>query len=93
MGETSVRELAEPFDISAPAITKHLKVLRNAGLITQGRRAQWRPCRLEAGPIREVAAWAEVYRQFWEESLDRLDDYLVQMKKAAKRGKHAGSKE
>ena len=93
MGETSVRELAEPFDISAPAITKHLKVLRNAGLITQGRRAQWRPCRLEAGPIREVAAWAEVYRQFWEKSFDRLDDYLVQMKKAAKRGKHAGSKE
>src|SRR5580698_7198304 len=80
-GETSVKELAEPFQISPPAVTKHLKVLQRAGLISQGRQAQWRPCRLEAGPIRDVAVWVENYRQFWEQSFDRLDDYLAQMKK------------
>ena len=85
LGETSVKELAEPFAISPPAITKHLKVLQRAGLISQGRQAQWRPCRLEAAPIREVAAWVEGYRQFWEESFDRLDEYLLEMKK--KKGK------
>src|SRR5580693_6695677 len=78
LGETTVKELAAPFEISPPAITKHLKVLQRAGLITQGREAQWRPCRLEAAPIREVAAWAEDYRQFWEESFDRLDEYLLE---------------
>src|ERR1700691_2900992 len=72
LGETSVKELAEPFRMSPPAVTKHLKVLERAGLISQGRRAQWRPCRLEAGPIREVAAWTEDYRRFWEEGFDRL---------------------
>jgi len=78
-GEASVKELAEPFEISAPAITKHLKVLRNAGLITQGRQAQWRPCQLDAAPLHEVADFIDQYRQFWEQSLDRLDDYLKEL--------------
>jgi len=81
LGEASVKELIEPFKISPPAVTKHLKVLQRAGLISQGRQAQWRPCRLEAAPMREVASWVENYRQFWEDSFDRLDDYLVQIKK------------
>ena len=88
LGETSVKELAEPFQISPPAVTKHLKVLQRAGLISQGRQAQWRPCRLEAGPIRDVAVWVENYRQFWEQSFDRLDDYLVQMKKGKQRDRN-----
>jgi DNA-binding transcriptional ArsR family regulator len=75
-GETSVSELAKPFKMTLPAVTKHLKVLQRAGLITQGRQAQWRPCRLEAKPLREVADWVEQYRRFWEESLDRLEEYL-----------------
>jgi DNA-binding transcriptional ArsR family regulator len=75
-GEASVSELAEPFALSLPTISKHLKVLQQAGLVTQGRRRQWRPCRLEAAPLKEVAAWMEEYRQFWDESFDRLDDYL-----------------
>src|SRR5512139_626159 len=75
-GETSVTELAEPFDMSLPAVTKHLKVLERAGLITRGRQAQWRPCRLAPKPLREVADWVEHYRQFWEQSLDRLEEYL-----------------
>ena len=75
-GETSVSELAKPFAISLPAVTKHLKVLQRAGLISQGRRAQWRPCRLEAKPLREVASWVEQYRQMWEQRLDRLEDFL-----------------
>lgn len=75
-GETSVTALAEPFAMSLPAITKHLKVLERAGLITRGRQAQWRPCRLAAKPLKEVAGWVEDYRAFWEQSLDRLDDYL-----------------
>jgi len=87
LGETTVKELAEPFRISPPAVTKHLKVLQRAGLISQGRQAQWRPCRLEAAPIREVAAWVEDYRQFWEQSFDRLDDYLVEMKRNAAKQK------
>jgi DNA-binding transcriptional ArsR family regulator len=78
-GETSVTELAKPFDISPPAVTKHLKVLQRAGLITQGRQAQWRPCRLEAQPLRDVADWVEQYRQFWDERLDRLEDYLHEL--------------
>lgn len=78
-GETSVTELAKPFEMSLPAVTKHLKVLQRAGLITQGRRAQWRPCRLDAQPLREVANWVEPYRRFWEERLDRLDDYLREL--------------
>jgi DNA-binding transcriptional ArsR family regulator len=78
-GETSVSELAKPFKISAPAVTKHLKVLQKAGLITQGRQAQWRPCRLEAKPLRAVADWVEQYRRHWEARLDRLEDYLQQL--------------
>ena len=75
-GESSVTELAEPFEMSLPAISKHLKVLERAGLIARGRQAQWRPCRLEAGPLEDVADWVEHYRRFWEGSFDRLDDYL-----------------
>jgi len=87
-GEASVKELAEPFEISAPAITKHLKVLREAGLITQSRQAQWRPCQLEAKPLQEVSDFIDQYRQFWEQSLDRLDDYLKQLQaQQAKSGK------
>ena len=73
-GEASVTELSEPFAMSMPAISKHLKVLERAGLIARGREAQWRPCRLQAGPLQDVAGWVERYRQFWEESFDRLDD-------------------
>jgi DNA-binding transcriptional ArsR family regulator len=75
-GEASVSELAEPFEMSLPAISKHLKVLERAGLIARGRDRQWRPSRLEAAPLKEVADWTERYRQFWEESYDRLDEYL-----------------
>lgn len=78
-GEASVKELAEPFAMTLPAVTKHLKVLQRAGLITQGRRAQWRPCKLDAKPLREVADWVGQYRRFWEESFDRLDDYLKEL--------------
>jgi DNA-binding transcriptional ArsR family regulator len=86
-GETSVTELAEPFEMSMPAISKHLKVLERAGLIARGRERQWRPARLEAAPLREVADWAERYRRFWEESYDRLDEYL---EKLQDRGKEKG---
>ena len=79
-GETTVSELAEPFAMSLPAVSKHLKVLERAGLIARGREAQWRPCRLEAGPLKDAAEWVEHYRQFWEQSLDRLDDYLRELK-------------
>jgi DNA-binding transcriptional ArsR family regulator len=75
-GELSVKELAKPFDMSLPAISKHLKVLEHAGLIERGRDAQWRPCRLRAKPLKEAADWIGHYRKFWEESLDRLDEYL-----------------
>lgn len=83
-GEASVTELAEPFKMSLPAISKHLKVLEQAGLITRGRDAQWRPCRLEAGALKEVADWVEHYRAFWEQSFDRLDDYLRELKQKEK---------
>jgi DNA-binding transcriptional ArsR family regulator len=76
MGETTVNELAKPFDMSGPAISKHLKVLENAGLITRGREAQWRPCRIEPKALKVVDDWLERYRQFWEERLDRLEEYL-----------------
>jgi len=79
-GEASVSVLAEPFEISLPAISKHLKVLERAGLIVRGREAQWRPARLEAGPLKEVAEWAEGYRRFWEETYERLDEYLEELK-------------
>lgn len=78
-GESSVTELAAPFEMSMPAISKHLKVLERAGLINRGRAAQWRPCSLQAGPLKEAADWMEHYRQFWEQSLDRLDDYLREL--------------
>jgi DNA-binding transcriptional ArsR family regulator len=78
-GEASVTELAAPFRMSLPAISKHLKVLERAGLIARGRERQWRPARLEAGPLKEVAEWTERYRRFWEESYDRLDEYLDEL--------------
>jgi DNA-binding transcriptional ArsR family regulator len=84
-GEATVTELAEPFDVSMPGISKHLKVLERAGLITRGRNAQWRPCRLKAEPLRDVADWVEHYRRFWEESFDRLDDYLKQLQAKEKK--------
>src|SRR3979411_206553 len=77
-GETSVTELAEPFQMSLPAVTKHLKVLERAGLISRGRQAQWRPCKLEAQPLRDAAGWMEQYRQFWDERIDRLENYLIE---------------
>src|ERR1700724_2813543 len=80
LGETSVTELAEPFAMSLPAVSKHLKVLERAGLITRSREAQWRPCRLDAGPLKDAADWLEHYRRFWEESFDRLDDYLGELR-------------
>jgi DNA-binding transcriptional ArsR family regulator len=84
-GETSVTELAKPLNVSLPAVTKHLKVLQRAGLITQGRRAQWRPCRLDAAPLKTASDWIAQYREFWEESLDRLDHYLQELQKQEKR--------
>ncbi len=80
LGETSVTELAEPFAMSLPAVSKHLKVLERAGLISRGREAQWRPCRLEPEPLREVDAWIGEYRQMWEARFDRLDAYLKTLK-------------
>jgi DNA-binding transcriptional ArsR family regulator len=79
-GEATVTELAEPFDVSLPAISKHLKVLERAGLIARGRSAQWRPCRLEAAPLRDATDWLESYRQFWEDSFDRLDEHLRELR-------------
>ena len=83
-GEASVTELARPFDVSLPGISKHLKVLERAGLVARGRKAQWRPCRLQARPLRDVADWVDHYRRFWEESFDRLDDYLREVQKKEK---------
>jgi len=80
-GETSVSELAEPFEMSMPAISKHLKVLQRAGLIERGREAQWRPCRLAPGPLKDASDWLDRYRRFWEESFDRLEDYLRELQK------------
>jgi len=85
LGELSVTELAEPFEMSMPAISKHLKVLERAGLITRGREAQWRPCTLKAAPLKDAAEWLERYRRFWEESFDRLDDYLRELQAREKR--------
>ena len=89
-GEASVSELAEPFEMSMPAISRHLKVLETAGLITRGRAAQWRPCRIKPGPLKEVADWVEEYRMAWEQRLDRLHDYLTELQ--AKGKKHGGDK-
>src|SRR5690349_13977927 len=80
-GETSVLEIAKPFDISLPAVSKHLKVLERAGLIERGREAQWRPCRLQANPLKEIADWVEFYRRHWEESFDKLERYLKELQR------------
>ena len=88
LGETSVTELAKPFEMSLPAVSKHLKVLERAGLIARGRAAQWRPCRIEAAALKDVDDWLERYRRFWEARLDRLDDYLQKLQaKEKKRGR------
>src|SRR5689334_9365546 len=93
LGEASVGELAEPFEMSLPAVSKHLKVLERAGLIARGREAQWRPARLEAAPLRDVADWIEHYRRFWEQSLDRLGEYLRTLKaKESQKEKSRGRK-
>jgi DNA-binding transcriptional ArsR family regulator len=93
-GDASVTELAEPFEMSMPAVSRHLKVLERAGLIARGRDAQWRPCRLEPGPLKDVATWTERYRRHWERRLDRLDDYLrdlqAKQKHKEKEKKHVG---
>jgi DNA-binding transcriptional ArsR family regulator len=83
-GERSVKELAKPFRMSLPAVSKHLKVLERSGLIARSREAQWRPCRLQAGPLRDASDWIEHYREFWEQSFDRLDDYLRRLQKSQK---------
>ena len=88
-GTTSVTELAEPFKMTLPVISKHLKVLERAGLIARGREAQWRPCRLKAAPLKSAVDWLEEYRRFWEQSFDRLDDYLRELQK---KEKHHGRK-
>src|SRR6266496_1563267 len=89
LGETTVSELAEPFSMSLPAVSKHLKVLERAGLIARGREAQWRPCRIEVNALKDVDNWLERYRRFWDESFDRLDEYLhkLQMKEKKRGGK------
>jgi DNA-binding transcriptional ArsR family regulator len=89
-GQTSVTELAQPFEISLPAVTKHLKVLERAGLITRSRAAQWRPCRLQAAPLKDAASWIADYRRHWEQRLDRLDDYLRELQ--TKEKKHVRKK-
>jgi DNA-binding transcriptional ArsR family regulator len=86
-GEVSVTELAEPFEMSLPAVSKHLKVLERAGLISRGHNAQWRPCRLKATPLKEVADWVQHYRRFFEQSFDRLDDYLLELKNKESKNK------
>jgi DNA-binding transcriptional ArsR family regulator len=96
-GEASVTQLAEPFEMSMPAVSKHLKVLERAGLIARGREAQWRPCRLDAGPLKDVSDWVAHYKRFWTESLDRVDDYLGDTQKKVrkdvqKKGKKHGRK-
>lgn len=88
-GPATVKELSEPFAMSGPAVSKHLRVLERAGLITQGREAQWRPCRLEATPLKEVAEWAEAYRRFWDASYTRLDEYLQQMTEKERNDDHS----
>ncbi len=100
LGETSVSELAEPFEISMPAVSKHLRVLEQAGLISRGREAQWRPCKLNPQPLQQAASWLEEYRRFWDQSFDRLDSYLQTLqaeqptekphKKKKKKEKHHG---
>ena len=90
LGETSVNQIAEPFGISLPAISRHLKVLEKSGLITRGREAQWRPCKLNAKRLKVAADWLDDYRQYWEESFDRLDDYLQKLHKERKQNATKG---
>jgi len=87
LGEATVTELAAPFDMSLPGISKHLRVLQRAGLIEQGRQAQWRPCRLQPGPLRDVAVWVDQYRRHWEESFERLSDYFRELNDRREQGK------
>jgi DNA-binding transcriptional ArsR family regulator len=87
-GETTVTELARPFKMSLPAVSKHLQVLERAGLIARGRDAQWRPCRLQAGPLKDVADWLEHYRSFWDDSLDQLDNYLLELQTKENQNDH-----
>jgi len=87
-GQLSVNELAAPFDMSLPAVSKHLKVLERAGLIARSRTAQWRPCRLDAAPLKDVADWVAHYRRFWTESFDRLDNYLRDLQKQRRKQRH-----
>ncbi len=89
MGALTVTELAQPFQMTLPGISKHLKVLERAGLISRGRDAQWRPCQLQAEPLKEVAAWVDEYRRFWDASLDRLNDYLIELQAKAKQDESA----
>jgi DNA-binding transcriptional ArsR family regulator len=91
-GEASVTELAQPFDMSMPAVSKHLKVLERAGLIARGREAQWRPCRIEAGPLKDISDWVEHYRIIWEQRFDRLDAYLRELKDKGKKENSRGRK-
>src|ERR671915_1823860 len=91
-GEASVTELAKPFKISLPAVSKHLRVLEQAGLVARDRKAQWRPCRLEAAPLKDVAEWLGGYRGFWEESFDRLDGYLTDLQAKERKEKRHGRK-
>src|SRR5471030_3254961 len=88
-GETSVTALAEPFEMTLPAVTKHLKVLERAGLISRSRQAQWRPCKLEAKPLRDVADWVVQYKKFWDERLDRLEDYLRELQAQESKDEHS----
>jgi DNA-binding transcriptional ArsR family regulator len=90
VGEATVGELAKPFTMSLPAVSKHLKVLERAGLITRGRKAQWRPCRIEAGPLKDAAQWLEYYRRFWDDSFDRLDEYLEELQSGERKEGHRG---
>jgi DNA-binding transcriptional ArsR family regulator len=91
-GDASVTELAEPFDMSMPAISKHLKVLEKAGLIARGREAQWRPCRLEPAPLKDVSEWVDHYRRMWDERLNRLDDFLRQTQSKGRKDRHNARK-
>jgi DNA-binding transcriptional ArsR family regulator len=92
LGEASVTDLAAPFDMSQPSISKHLKVLERAGLISRGRSAQFRPCRLEAAPLKEVATWVGEYRRYWEDGFDQLEDYLHEVQSTRSKGKRNGRK-
>ena len=91
-GECSVTELAEPFEMSMPAVSKHLRVLERAGLIARGREAQWRPCRIDAGPLKQVAEWTEQYRKIWEGKFDNLEIYLQELKQQQKEQDHGGKR-